>query len=163
AAVRDLVRELRRRRRTAIFSFRHSRGTVFRVCDRIAAMYRGELVAEGSVRQIFTDPPPPYPRGLLDCLPTLGRDKRHAPLVPIPGQLEPPYVRASGCGFAARCAHVEPARCTAGPIPLAPFAAEHRVACVRAAELPAYARRRTDSAPAVAAGAAAPVIATAHL
>jgi len=84
AAVLDLVRELRRRRRTAILFISHNLGTVVRVCDRIGVMYRGELVEEGSIRQIFTDPRHPYTRGLLDCLPVLGRDKRYAPLVPIP-------------------------------------------------------------------------------
>jgi peptide/nickel transport system ATP-binding protein len=163
AAVLDLVRELRRRHHSSILFISHNLGTVAGVCDRIGVMYRGELVEDGPVRRIFGDPRHPYTRGLLDCLPTLGRDKRHAPLVPIPGQLEPPYVRATGCGFASRCAHVEPARCTAGPIPLTPFAAEHRVACVRAAELPTYARRLVERAPAVAATAAAPVIATEHL
>jgi len=83
--------------------------------------------------------------------------------VPIPGQLEPPHVRASGCGFAGRCAHVEVARCTTAPIALAPFAPDHRVACVRATELPVYARRRVDGAATPASAAAAPVVATEHL
>src|SRR5438128_1735451 len=120
AAVLDLVRELRRRRRTAILFISHNLGTVVRVCDRIGVMYRGELVEEGSIRQIFTDPRHPYTRGLLDCLPVLGRDKRYAPLVPIPGQLEPALSRPPGCGFAARCIHVDRARCTSAPIPLLP-------------------------------------------
>ena len=163
AAVLDLVRALRRRIRSAIVFISHNLGTVAGVCDRIGVMYRGELVEDGPVRRIFGDPRHPYTRGLLDCLPTLGRDKRQASLVPIPGQLEPPHVLPAGCGFAARCAHVEAARCTAGPIALALFAAGHRVACVRAAELPVYARRRTDGVATAAGVAAAPVVATEHL
>ena len=166
AAVLDLVRELRRRRRTAILFISHNLGTVVRVCDRIGVMYRGELVEEGSVRQIFTDPRHPYTRGLLDCLPSLGRDKRHAPLVPIPGQLEPALARPPGCGFAARCVHVDRARCTSAPIPLRPRdgARGHRVACVRAAELAPWTRRRADAtAAADAADASDPVISTQRL
>jgi len=166
AAVLDLVRELRRRRRTAILFISHNLGTVVRVCDRIGVMYRGELVEEGSVRQIFTDPRHPYTRGLLDCLPSLGRDKRHAPLVPIPGQLEPALARPPGCGFAARCVHVDRARCTSAPIPLRPRdgARDHRVACVRAAELAPWTRRRADAtAAADAADASDPVISTQRL
>jgi peptide/nickel transport system ATP-binding protein len=162
AAVLDLVRELRRRRRTAILFISHNLGTVVRVCDRIGVMYRGELVEEGSVRQIFTDPRHPYTRGLLDCLPVLGRDKRHAPLVPIPGQLEPALARPPGCGFAARCVHVDRARCTSAPIPLRPRdgARGHRVACVRAAELTPWTRRRPEGTAADAAGTSDPVIST---
>src|SRR5439155_760952 len=44
AAVLDLVRELRQRRRTDILFISHNLGTVVRVCDRIGVMYRGELV-----------------------------------------------------------------------------------------------------------------------
>jgi peptide/nickel transport system ATP-binding protein len=162
AAVLDLVRELRRRRRTAILFISHNLGTVVRVCDRIGVMYRGELVEEGSVRQIFTDPRHPYTRGLLDCLPSLGRDKHHAPLVPIPGQLEPALARPPGCGFAARCVHVDRARCTSAPIPLRlrDGARAHRVACVRAAELAPWTRRRPEGTAADAARASDPVIST---
>ena len=165
AAVLDLVRELRRRRRTAILFISHNLGTVVRVCDRIGVMYRGELVEEGSIRQIFTDPRHPYTRGLLDCLPVLGRDKRYAPLVPIPGQLEPALSRPPGCGFAARCIHVDRARCTSAPIPLLPRdgARGHRVACVRAAELAPWARRRAEGTAADAAVVSDPVISTQRL
>ena len=165
AAVLDLLRELRRRRRTAILFISHNLGTVVRVCDRVGVMYRGELVEEGSVRQIFTDPRHPYTRGLLDCLPALGRDKRHAPLVPIPGQLEPALARPPGCGFAARCVHVDRARCTSAPIPLLPRdgARGQRVACVRAAELAPWTRRRPEATAADAAGASDPVISTQRL
>ena len=114
-------------------------------------MYAGELVEEGSIRQVFKNPRHPYTRGLLDCLPSLGRDKRQAPLVPIPGQVAPALARPVGCGFAARCAQVDPGRCTAQAIPVLSLAGEagHRVQCVRTAELPRWERRRS------AAGAAA--------
>src|SRR3989442_13078778 len=124
AAVLALVRELRRRHGTSVLFISHNLGTVVRVCDRIGVMYAGELVEEGSIRQVFKNPRHPYTRGLLDCLPSLGRDKRQAPLVPIPGQVAPAVARPTGCGFAARCVHVEPGRCTARAIPSVPVAGE---------------------------------------
>ena len=144
AAVLDLVRELRQRHRSAILFISHNLGSVVRVCDRVGVMYRGEIVEEGAVRDIFANPRHPYTRGLLDCLPALGRDKRQAPLVPIPGQVEPAQAPRVGCGFAGRCAHAEVGRCTAHSIRSMPVkgAADHRVACVRADELPAWSRRR---------------------
>jgi len=102
AAVLDLVRELRQRHRSAILFISHNLGSVARVCDRVGVMYRGEIVEEGLVRQIFANPRHPYTRGLLDCLPTLGRDKCQAPLVPIAGQVESAISRPAGCGFARR-------------------------------------------------------------
>src|SRR6185295_13135250 len=151
AAVLELVRELRQRHGTSVLFISHNLGTVVRVCDRIGVMYAGELVEEGSIRQVFRNPRHPYTRGLLDCLPSLGRDKRQAPLVPIPGQVAPAFARPVGCGFAARCAQVEPGRCTAQAIPVLSLAGEagHRVQCVRAEELPRWERKRS------AAGAAA--------
>ena len=144
AAVLDLVRELRRRHGTSVLFISHNLGTVVRVCDRIGVMYAGELVEEGTIRQVFTNPRHPYTRGLLDCLPSLGRDKRQTPLVPIPGQVASALARPAGCGFAARCAHVEPGRCTSQPIPALPVAGQpgHAAQCVRAAELPPWERRR---------------------
>ena len=160
AAVLDLVRELRRRHRSAILFISHNLGSVVRVCDRVGVMYRGEIVEEGSVRQIFANPRHPYTRGLLDCLPTLGRDKRQAPLVPIAGQVESAISRPLGCGFARRCAHVEAARCTTGAIPALAVDGEpgHRVACVRATELPAWRRRTSAGLAEEVAAATEPVI-----
>ena len=145
AAVLDLVRELRRRHEMSVLFISHNLGTVVRVCDRIGVMYAGELIEEGSIRQVFANPRHPYTRALLDCLPSLDRDKRHAPLVPIPGQVAAAVARPTGCGFAARCVHVEPGRCTTRAIPSVPVAGErgHRVQCVRDAELPRWERRRT--------------------
>ncbi|PYN12340.1 MAG: ABC transporter ATP-binding protein, partial [Candidatus Rokuibacteriota bacterium] len=159
AAVLDLVRELRRRHRSAILFISHNLGSVVRVCDRVGVMYRGELVEEGSVRQIFTNPRHPY------CLPTLGRDKRQAPLVPIAGQVEPTRARPPGCGFAGRCAHVETGRCTTGPIPASAVRGEpgHRVACVRADELARWTRRSAAAAAPAAAGTGEPLIAMQRL
>ncbi len=144
AAVLDLVRELRRRHDTSILFISHNLGTVVRVCDRVGVMYAGELVEEGSIRQVFGRPAHPYTRGLLDCLPSVGHDKRSAPLVPIAGQVSQSRVRVPGCQFAPRCPHVEPGRCTSGAIVAAaiPDEPRHRVQCVRAAELPRWERRR---------------------
>ena len=144
AAVLDLVHELRQRHGTSVLFISHNLGTVVRVCDRIGVMYAGELVEEGSIRHVFANPRHPYTRGLLECLPSLGRDKRQTPLVPIPGQVASALVRPVGCGFAARCTHVEPGRCTSQAIPVRSVAGEpgHAAQCVRAAELPPWERRR---------------------
>ena len=83
---------------SAILFISHNLGTVVRVWDRVGVMYAGELVEEGTIRAVFANPRHPYTRGLLDCLPTLGRDKRATPLVPIPGQVDSPRARpAAAC------------------------------------------------------------------
>src|SRR5262245_18216670 len=142
AAVLDLVRDLRARHNSAIVFISHNLGTVVRICDRIGVMYAGELAEEGPIGTVFRNPRHPYTRGLLDCIPVLGADKRSSPLLPIPGQVPPAFNRPQGCVFAPRCAHVEQGRCTTARIPTVSVDGEpdHRVQCVREAELPPYER-----------------------
>jgi peptide/nickel transport system ATP-binding protein len=146
AAVLDLVRDLRQRIDAAILFISHNLGTVVRVCDRIGVMYAGELIEEGAIRAVFANPRHPYTRGLLDCLPALGRDKRQTPLVPIPGQLDATGTRPRGCVFAPRCGHAVPERCEPAPIPSVPVGdvPGHHVRCVRAVELSPWRRRESN-------------------
>jgi peptide/nickel transport system ATP-binding protein len=142
AAVLDLVETLRRKHRMALLFISHNLGTVARICDRVGILYGGELVEEGPVRQVFHNPRHPYTRGLLEALPSVRYSKRSAKLRAIPGQPLSPRARPDGCAFAARCAYVDPARCTRGRIPSQALAGEgeHRVACLRAAELETWQR-----------------------
>jgi peptide/nickel transport system ATP-binding protein len=142
AAVLDLVARLRAKHNSAIVFISHNLGTVVRICDRIGVMYAGELAEEGPIGSVFRNPRHPYTRGLLDCIPVLGSDKRSSPLVPIPGQVPPALNRPKGCVFAPRCSYAEPGRCTSARIPTLDVTGEpgHRAQCVREAELPPYQR-----------------------
>jgi peptide/nickel transport system ATP-binding protein len=137
AAVLELVYQLVRRHATALLFISHNLGTVASLCDRIAVLYSGEIVEEGPIRQVFANPRHPYTHGLLDSLPRLGRNKHEMPLRPIEGHAPSPLARPVGCGFAPRCRHAETPRCTAADVAsiAVPGEAEHRVRCVRAAEL----------------------------
>ncbi|MBV9521856.1 MAG: ABC transporter ATP-binding protein [Alphaproteobacteria bacterium] len=159
AAVLDLVRELRQRHDTAILFISHNLGTVAHICDRVGVMYGGELVEDGPVGAVFGAPRHPYTRGLLDCLPTLGRDKRSATLRSIPGQVGSLLQRPAGCTFAARCAHVAAGRCTTAPIPSIAIAQGQRVLCVRAAELAPWRRPQSEPATGDSIGSREPALA----
>jgi peptide/nickel transport system ATP-binding protein len=163
AAVLDLVRELRQRHNSAILFISHNLGTVVRVCDRIGVMYAGELVEEGTIRQVFANPRHPYTRGLLDCLPTLGRDKHGSPLATIPGQVGSPLTRPPGCSFAQRCGVAQAGRCTTAPIPTLTVEQGHRVQCIRSAELPAWQRKEGTVGAAVIGTPPAPMLAISGL
>lgn len=152
AAILELVRGLRQRHGTALLFISHNLGTVAQVCGRVGVLYGGELVEEGPVRTVFGSPGHPYTRGLLDCLPMVGRGKDAAPLRPIPGQAPSPLARPPGCVFAARCAHAEPGCCTRSPIPLLAARRDQRVRCVRVAELPPWGRALAEPGSFVAVG-----------
>jgi oligopeptide/dipeptide ABC transporter ATP-binding protein len=67
-------------------------------------MYCGNIVEEGSIEQIFTNPTHPYTRGLLKSIPVL--DKKVDELYSIPGVVPPLYNLPSGCKFADRCSRM---------------------------------------------------------
>ena len=52
----------------------HDFGVVRRIADRVAVMLRGEIVAAGPIRTIFSPPYHPYTEALLSCVPELRTD-----------------------------------------------------------------------------------------
>ena len=115
AQILHLLAELQREFRMGLILITHDLGVVSRVADRIAVMYAGEIVEEGSRRQIFEAPAHPYTQGLLRCIPVPGRTPRGARLGTIPGIVPPLIGRFEGCHFADRCPHARGA-CRAGAI-----------------------------------------------
>lgn len=45
----------------------HDLAVVYQLCDRVAVMYRGEIVDEGDVDQVYDHPAHPYTRRLLEA------------------------------------------------------------------------------------------------
>uniref|UniRef100_UPI0035CADEB7 ABC transporter ATP-binding protein n=1 Tax=uncultured Hymenobacter sp. TaxID=170016 RepID=UPI0035CADEB7 len=76
-----LLDELRRQHQTAIIFITHDLGVVAEIADRILVMYRGRVVEQGPVLDIFTNPQHPYTKGLLACRPKLSVGKKRLPVV----------------------------------------------------------------------------------
>lgn len=72
AEILDLLRDLRDQTGTAIVLITHNMGVVADLADRVAVMYRGDLVEVSSVKQLFSDPKEQYTRDLLGAVPRLG-------------------------------------------------------------------------------------------
>jgi peptide/nickel transport system ATP-binding protein len=66
-------------------------------------MYAGQIVEEGTAKQIFENPLHPYTRGLMRCIPVPGKTKRGTPLGSIPGMVPSLIGDFTGCRFADRC------------------------------------------------------------
>ncbi|MEJ7662473.1 MAG: hypothetical protein WKG07_24360 [Hymenobacter sp.] len=64
-----LIDDLRRQHGTAVLFITHDLGVVAEIADRILVMYRGRVVEQGRVLDIFTNPQHPYTKGLLACRP----------------------------------------------------------------------------------------------
>ncbi|MBC7922577.1 MAG: ABC transporter ATP-binding protein [Ferruginibacter sp.] len=71
ATVLDLLRQLRDEKGTSILFITHDLGVVAEMADRVLVMYRGKIVEQGSVWDVFADPKHPYTKGLLACRPRL--------------------------------------------------------------------------------------------
>ena len=139
AGIVDLVRDIGKKYGTAQIYISHNLGLILEVCDRVAVMYSGEVVEEGTIDELFTHPRHPYTHGLFGCIPLPATDKNSAPLRPIRGQLPLPHERPRGCNFGPRCDHFSPGRCDRGFIPLEPATGAegsgHRVRCGRFREI----------------------------
>ena len=71
ARMLELIDELRVKENTAVLFITHDLGVVAEIADRILVMYKGKLVEQGRVMDIFINPQHPYTKGLLACRPKL--------------------------------------------------------------------------------------------
>ncbi len=129
-----LLRRLRAELGMAIIFVTHDLGVASEIADRVAVMYAGRIVEEGSVSDVLTRPLHPYTMGLLAS--SVENVAAGAEIAAIPGA--PPDLRnlPPGCAFAARCPYAVEA-CTLAPPPALTPAPGHRVLCLRADELAA--------------------------
>ena len=98
-----LIASLRKELNIGVILITHDLGVVARVADRLAVMYAGEIVEEGTSLEVFENPRHPYTQGLLDCIPIPGKTKRGEHLSSIPGIVPTLIGGMSGCAFRDRC------------------------------------------------------------
>jgi len=71
----ELMQKLQRERDMGILFITHDLGVIAELADKVVVMYKGKIVEQGNVWDIFTKPQHPYTKGLLACRPPL--DKRY--------------------------------------------------------------------------------------
>ncbi len=137
AGIIELIGEIAERFNTSMIYISHNLGLILETCDRVNVMYSGQVVEEGSVKEVFDEMRHPYTKGLFSAIPLPGADKTARPLVPIRGQLPLPHERPSGCYFGPRCDFFNDGRCDQGQIEMEAVAGEegHRVRCLRWQEI----------------------------
>jgi peptide/nickel transport system ATP-binding protein/oligopeptide transport system ATP-binding protein len=113
AQILELLKQLRAETDAGVILVTHDLGVVADVADRIAVMYAGRIVEQGTVDEIFYDPQHPYTWGLLGSITRVDRPRpERLPSIPglPPSLLRPP----EGCHFRPRCPHAHDA-CAAVP------------------------------------------------
>ncbi|MCI5686932.1 MAG: ABC transporter ATP-binding protein [Emergencia sp.] len=105
AQVLDLIKNLRERLGTSMLLITHDLGVVAQNCEYVAIMYAGEIVEQGSLRDVFKHGVHPYTEGLFDSIPKLHEDVER--LQPIDGLMPDPANLPQGCKFHPRCRYAK--------------------------------------------------------
>ena len=130
AQVLELMRDLKDKLGTSMIMITHDLGVVAEICDRVAIMYAGEIVEQGSAYDVFeSGRHHPYTDGLFGAIPDLRASTRR--LAPIDGLMPDPANLPSGCKFADRCGYRES---VCGHAPPRAGTDGHAIACHRFAD-----------------------------
>ena len=89
----------------SILYITHDLATAYYVSDRIAIMFRGNIVEMGTVEQVLMNPRHPYSKLLRDSIPQADPSKRWTTTVTLSELEQEEYLR-QGCKFAGRCPDV---------------------------------------------------------
>ena len=76
-----LMQNLQKEHNMGIMFITHDLGVIAELADKVVVMYRGKIVEQGNVWDIFTNPKHPYTKGLLACRPPLNKRYRFLPTV----------------------------------------------------------------------------------
>jgi oligopeptide/dipeptide ABC transporter ATP-binding protein len=101
AQILELLRDLSAKTGTAVLLITHDFGVVNEVADRVAVMYAGQIVEEGTRLELLSRPRHPYTQGLLRSIPK--PEARGHRLEEIKGAVPRPGHWPSGCRFHTRC------------------------------------------------------------
>jgi len=102
ANILQIIRDVHTTRGLTTLVVTHDVGVVAEVAQRIAVMYGGRIVEQGTTADVLAEPRHPYTRGLITAIPRLTGDVDEAR--PLPGR--PPTLATippSGCVFRNRC------------------------------------------------------------
>nr|WP_294904814.1 ABC transporter ATP-binding protein [uncultured Lacibacter sp.] len=77
----QLIKQLQQETGMSVLFITHDLGVVHDIADKIVVMYKGLIVEQGSVHEIFQRPQHPYTKALLACRPALHPKGKRLPVV----------------------------------------------------------------------------------
>ena len=101
AQIMELLLELQKKECMSLILITHDLALVAEAADRIIVMYAGQIVEEGTAKNIFREPKHPYTQALLRSLPEFAEGKSR--LASLQGVVPGKYDRPTGCLLNPRC------------------------------------------------------------
>ena len=101
AQIMELLLELQKKECMSLILITHDLALVAEAADRIIVMYAGQIVKEGTAKDIFREPKHPYTQALLRSLPEFAEGKSR--LESLQGVVPGKYDRPTGCLLNPRC------------------------------------------------------------
>lgn len=77
----ELMQKLQKEHDMGILFITHDLGVIAELADKVVVMYKGNIVEQGNVWDIFNNPQHPYTKGLLACRPPLDKRYKFLPTV----------------------------------------------------------------------------------
>ncbi|MEO1159550.1 MAG: ABC transporter ATP-binding protein, partial [Pseudomonadota bacterium] len=78
AQILDLIKDIQKRHGTGVMFITHDFGVVAEIADRVVVMQNGNVVEQGTAKQVLTRPREPYTKMLIGSVPSLTPPKRKA-------------------------------------------------------------------------------------
>ncbi|CBW29527.1 TPA: dipeptide ABC transporter ATP-binding protein [Haemophilus influenzae] len=101
AQIMELLLELQKKECMSLILITHDLALVAEAAERIIVMYAGQIVEEGTAKDIFREPKHPYTQALLRSLPEFAEGKSR--LESLQGVVPGKYDRPAGCLLNPRC------------------------------------------------------------
>jgi len=127
AQVINLLKDLQARLGLAYLFITHNLAVVEYLAHRVAVMYLGRIVEEGTVEEVLETPKHPYTQALLSAVPEIDPARKRE-VIRLPGIPPSPANPPSGCHFHPRCPKVMP-RCREAYPDTSAFGDTHRARC----------------------------------
>ncbi len=104
AQIVNLLKDLQEQLGLTYIFISHDLSVVELVSDRIAVMYLGKIVEQGTRDEIFTNPQHPYTKVLLSSIPIADpKAKKNRERIILKGDMPSPKNPPKGCHFHTRC------------------------------------------------------------
>ncbi len=128
AEILQLILSLVKTRKTSFLYITHDLALARHVCDRIAIMYLGKIVEQGTTDQLVLEPLHPYTKALMKAVPVPDPSHKRIDVV-IKGEIPSPVNPPSGCRFHTRCPSYMGDICKKSEPQLVDMGNGHLVAC----------------------------------